>query len=97
MVKQAGLKAGDSLVVLGCGGVGLSAIMISSALGIETVAVDIADNKLELASKLGAMHTINVSEEDATPSPCIFFWTGELMLRLMHSVILILLISESEA
>ncbi|WP_409364692.1 zinc-binding dehydrogenase, partial [Escherichia coli] len=49
--------------VHGCGGVGLSAIMIANALGARVVAVDIADDKLELAKSLGAEVVINGKSE----------------------------------
>ncbi len=47
------------VAVHGCGGVGLSAIMIASALGANVIAIDISDDKLELARQMGADHTIN--------------------------------------
>lgn len=53
-------KPADRLVVLGMGAVGLAAMMAARALGVETVvAVDIVDTKLELATSLGATHTLN--------------------------------------
>jgi alcohol dehydrogenase len=54
--------AGDWVAVHGCGGVGLSALMIATALGAQVVAVDIDDAKLELAQSLGAAHTINARD-----------------------------------
>ncbi|MAC77451.1 MAG: alcohol dehydrogenase [Rhodobacteraceae bacterium] len=51
---------GCSTAVVGLGGVGLSAVMAAYAAGAETiVAVDILDDKLEMARSLGATHTIN--------------------------------------
>ena len=47
-------RAGDWVAVHGCGGVGLSALMIASALGAAVVAVDVDDATLELARSLGA-------------------------------------------
>jgi Zn-dependent alcohol dehydrogenase len=53
-------KPNSRLVVLGMGAVGLAAMMAARALGVETVvAVDIVDSKLELATSLGATHTLN--------------------------------------
>ena len=50
----------DKVVVLGMGAVGLAAVMAARALGVETVVgVDMVDSKLELASTLGATHTLN--------------------------------------
>lgn len=62
VVDQGRVSAGEWVAVHGCGGVGLSAIMIASALGANVVAVDIADKKLALAQKLGATLTINAVE-----------------------------------
>lgn len=55
-----GAKTGDSILVVGVGAVGLSAIMAAKAAGCTTiVAADIHDNRLALAKELGATHTIN--------------------------------------
>ncbi|MBS3943706.1 MAG: zinc-binding dehydrogenase, partial [Dethiobacter sp.] len=47
------------VAVHGCGGVGLSAIMIAGALGANVVAVDISDEKLDFARSIGAAATVN--------------------------------------
>ena len=53
-------KAGQSIAVFGCGGVGLSAIMAAKLSGcLEIIAVDIVDERLALAEELGATRTIN--------------------------------------
>ena len=62
VVDQGRVKAGQWVAVHGCGGVGLSAIMIASALGANVVAVDIADKKLDFARSAGAVATINGAE-----------------------------------
>jgi len=54
VVDQGRVGPGDWVAVHGCGGVGLSAIMIARALGANVVAVDIADDKLDFARSLGA-------------------------------------------
>ncbi len=59
VVDQGRVSAGQWVAVHGCGGVGLSAIMIATALGANVVAVDIAEDKLEQARKMGAVHTVN--------------------------------------
>jgi alcohol dehydrogenase len=59
VVDQGRLKGGEWLAVHGCGGVGLSAIMIGKALGANVVAIDIAEDKLALARELGASTVIN--------------------------------------
>ncbi|MEQ9491617.1 MAG: zinc-dependent alcohol dehydrogenase family protein [Alphaproteobacteria bacterium] len=63
VVDQGRVSAGQWVAVHGCGGVGLSAIMIASAAGAQVVAVDIADDKLKLARALGAVATVNASIE----------------------------------
>jgi len=59
LVHQAETRGGEWVAVHGCGGVGLSAILIASALGASVVAVDIDDAKLRLAEQLGAAVTIH--------------------------------------
>ncbi|TYC98481.1 zinc-dependent alcohol dehydrogenase family protein [Arthrobacter echini] len=59
LVHQARLEAGQSLAVVGCGGVGLSAVMIGVALGAQVIAVDVDDAALERARRFGAVHTVN--------------------------------------
>ena len=63
-VERAGLRPGEWLAVHGCGGVGLSAVMIGAALGARVLAVDIADAKLALARELGAAATLDASTVD---------------------------------
>lgn len=58
---QGKVKEGQFVVVHGCGGVGLSAIMIAQALGAQVIAVDINDKALELARGLGAYSLVNAS------------------------------------
>ncbi len=59
VVDQGRVSAGQWVAVHGCGGVGLSAIMIASALGANVVAVDIEDEKLDFARSAGAVDTVN--------------------------------------
>jgi propanol-preferring alcohol dehydrogenase len=54
-LHKARLKAGETVAIFGVGGLGLSAIQLAKALGaVEVFAVDIKDDKLELASEYGA-------------------------------------------
>jgi D-arabinose 1-dehydrogenase-like Zn-dependent alcohol dehydrogenase len=58
-VRQVGrVQAGESLVVFGCGGVGLSAVMIAAALGARVIAVDTNPDALALATQYGAADTV---------------------------------------
>jgi alcohol dehydrogenase len=59
VVDQGKTSAGQWVAVHGCGGVGLSAVMIANALGANVIAIDIDDTKLALAKELGAVATIN--------------------------------------
>ena len=61
IVDRGKVSAGQWVVVHGCGGVGLSAIMIASALGAKVVAIDISDEKLALATQLGAFAGLNAN------------------------------------
>ena len=64
-VNCAGLRAGQSVAVFGCGGVGLNAIQGAVATGAyPIIGVDVLDSKLELAREFGATHTINTTRQD---------------------------------
>ncbi len=63
VVDQGRTSAGEWVAVHGCGGVGLSAIMIANAVGANVVAVDISDEKLALARDLGAVATVNAASQ----------------------------------
>ena len=54
VVDRARVANGEWIVVHGCGGVGLSAVMIAAAIGARVIAVDIDDGKLDLAKSVGA-------------------------------------------
>lgn len=58
---QGKLTPDQTIAIHGCGGVGLSAILIARGLGAKVIAVDITDDKCNLAKDLGADFTINAS------------------------------------
>lgn len=58
------VAAGETVLVLGCGMIGLGAIAGAAARGATVVAADIAASKLELARKSGAAHVIDSSRGD---------------------------------
>jgi S-(hydroxymethyl)mycothiol dehydrogenase len=63
---SAGVKPGQSVAVIGCGGVGDSVIMGAKLAGATTIiAVDVDPKKLEWAKEFGATHTVNPKEGDA--------------------------------
>lgn len=62
----ADLRAGERIAVVAVGGVGSNIIQVAKAFGAaDIIAVDVADDKLEAALKLGATHAINGVKEDA--------------------------------
>lgn len=63
-VDRGRVEAKDTVAVLGCGGVGLAAVSASAFRGAPTIAVDVDDQKLEIALKAGARHVINTRSED---------------------------------
>lgn len=62
VVNRGKVKPGDQVVVFGCGGIGLNVVQVAAAVGANVIAVDIMDEKLEWAAKLGAQATINSSQ-----------------------------------
>ncbi|WP_266080589.1 zinc-dependent alcohol dehydrogenase family protein [Haladaptatus caseinilyticus] len=68
LAHRADLTPGDWVAVHGCGGVGLSAIHVADALGANVIAVDLDDDKLEVARELGADETIRAESEDISTS-----------------------------
>lgn len=64
-INTGGVTRGDSVAVIGCGGVGDAAILGSSLAGAaKIIAVDVDDRKLEWAKNFGATHTVNSGETD---------------------------------
>ena len=68
VVDQGKTSAGQWVAVHGCGGVGLSAINIAASLGAHVIAVDIDDEKLELALKMGATEVVNAHKIKDVPA-----------------------------
>ncbi|HEY3469366.1 MAG TPA: S-(hydroxymethyl)mycothiol dehydrogenase [Amycolatopsis sp.] len=65
-VNTAGVTRGDSVAVIGCGGVGDAAIVGAHLAGATTIiAVDRDEQKLNWAAELGATHTVNATDTDA--------------------------------
>jgi propanol-preferring alcohol dehydrogenase len=63
-VKVAGTRSSDLVAVFGVGGLGHMAIQYAQIAGGRVIAVDLVDEKLELARELGAEFTINAAKED---------------------------------
>lgn len=68
VVDQARVTEGQWVAVHGCGGVGLSAIMIARALGAQVVAIDVAADKLDFARSIGAHATLDARQHADVPT-----------------------------
>ena len=65
VTRRAQVRPGATVLVIGAGGVGLSAVMAARAAGATMIiAVDILDAKLDTARELGATHTVNSKERN---------------------------------
>ena len=62
VLRQGELAAGEWVAVFGCGGAGLSAVMIAAAAGARVVAVDVSPDALALAKQLGAEATVDSAD-----------------------------------
>jgi len=63
-LKETNTKPGDWVVIVGAGGLGHVAVQYAKAMGLHVAAVDIVEEKLDLAKSLGAELTINAAEKD---------------------------------
>ena len=61
LVDRARLQAGETVAVLGCGGVGLSAVLIAAALGARVLAVDVSREALDQARASGAALVLDIA------------------------------------
>ena len=65
VVNTAQVRAGNTVAVVGLGGVGLASVLGAVASGARTVvAVDLSEDKMKLARELGATHTFNAADPD---------------------------------
>ncbi len=74
--NRAEVRPGDSVVVYGCGGVGLNVVQFARLAGGIVFAVDIAEEKLERARQLGAAAIINPKQEQAGVAKAVRKLTG---------------------
>ncbi|HXG95270.1 MAG TPA: zinc-dependent alcohol dehydrogenase [Blastocatellia bacterium] len=64
-IKNAAVEPGQRVAIFGVGGLGHLAVQIAKSFGAQVIAVDISDDKLEFARKLGADVTLNAATIDA--------------------------------
>jgi alcohol dehydrogenase len=71
-VHQVGkVTGGERVAVFGCGGVGLSAVMIAAALGAEVIAIDTNPEALKLAREYGAAHALQAPAVESGPGEVV--------------------------
>ncbi len=75
LVVNDALKAGDTILALGTGGVSIFALQIAKAMGARVVVTSSSDEKLERARTLGADHVVNYRKHTDWGS-CVADWTG---------------------
>ncbi|WP_367176389.1 zinc-dependent alcohol dehydrogenase family protein [Haloarcula rubripromontorii] len=68
LAHRADIAAGDRVAVHGCGGLGLAAVQIASALGASVIAVDIRDEALAMAREAGANTVVDASAVEDVPA-----------------------------
>jgi len=62
VVHRAGVRSGEWVVVVGCGGVGINAVQFAVAAGANVIAVDLRAEKRDAARRLGACETLDPAE-----------------------------------
>ena len=75
LVVEGGLKAGDTVLVLGTGGVSIMALQFAKLMGATVIATSSSDKKLIRARALGASHTINYKAHEDWGTQ-VRNWTG---------------------
>jgi L-galactonate 5-dehydrogenase len=63
-VMRGRVAAGDTVGVFGCGAIGIGVIAAAASKGATVIAIDVADEKLALAQKVGAKHVVNSIREE---------------------------------
>jgi L-iditol 2-dehydrogenase len=64
--EEAGVKMGDTVAIIGAGPIGLLHLLVARRIGAETIImIDLVDERLEMATRLGASYTINSGKENA--------------------------------
>ena len=68
LAHRVDVDAGDWVAVHGCGGLGLAAVQVASALGAGVVAVDVREDPLSFARDVGATETVDASDVEDVPA-----------------------------
>jgi L-iditol 2-dehydrogenase len=65
-IEEAGVKLGDNVAIIGAGPIGLLHLLTVKKMGVEkTIMIDLVDERLDFAKKMGADETINSGKENA--------------------------------
>ena len=75
-VRRSGVKAGDTVAVIGCGTVGQLTLQAFKAAGARVIAIDIREQSLELATELGADAVINSKDQQSAASQLMELTNG---------------------
>ena len=67
-IKVADIVPGERVAIFGVGGLGHLAVQYARLVGAEVIAVDLTEEKLQLARELGADHTVNAATTDPVPA-----------------------------
>src|SRR5690606_20495792 len=85
-LNTASIREGDTVAVVGCGGVGLNVIQGAKIAGAgEIVAIDMFDTKLDMARQFGATRAVKVGDDD--PASAITEATGGRLADVVFEVI----------
>lgn len=76
VADQGRVAAGEWVVVHGCGGAGLAAIMVAQAAGANVIGVDVQPEALKMAQQMGAVHVLNAREATDVPTAVHELTTG---------------------
>ena len=76
LVVNGGLKAGETVLIQGTGGVSIFALQVAKALGATAILTSSSDDKLERARQLGADHLINYRREPEWAKPVLELTNG---------------------
>ena len=63
-IHQSNIEIGDDVAIIGCGPIGLQLLQLSKARGARLIAVDLMEERLQIAKKLGAHDVINAKEQN---------------------------------
>ena len=64
-IHQSNIEVGDDVSIIGCGPIGLQLLQLAKVRGARIIAVDLMEDRLDMATKLGAHDIINAREQDS--------------------------------